>query len=577
MTKFVSRFLSSSSTLCRQLPGEKEAEHTSISGVVFELHLPAGGVVQLDHGVADQLKLPTTDIRSSCYKVSFHRSRLMINGVRMSSEQRLDKELVPGDKVSVDIVRNRAESAFVMSESDWAAVCVRVNTVTRGVTIAEDMRHKGQADSSSNFVCGRVVYLKHPETSEGAAVSGVAVVDTGQYLGQRVEFDRDVCIAFGQSLNKADLSHVFKYNDIVNIKLKAYNSYCVDSLWIGFEKGNNWDGSLDHQQTAQLEFWLDKRKLSFVSFDHLLRGECLPRRFLPLIGQDLAGEVISLVEDETGLGTGLRIRTQCGRVVVVDRESLYVFSHWMGRADLAYCLPGEKVSVVMCPRYVSTSEGGAGVASVAWVGGSDARPRYQGVSTSVTLSDTTRTHLKLWLQTKKFGMGIFKALVDGKLPSKKEIMDVITGQGSESSALKLNGYRIEYGDRIMSSLLSMFRSETAPIPGLTHTQRQSSYPPAEQTSTTSSPPPEEVSSSTPPPGEESSSSFSLLSSSAAGLTALPIPTLTTNYYSSSAVTANYSSGPKPPQQQQQQQHLAYPPPPPPSSSSSQYYQYYHQN
>ena len=32
----------------RPLPGEKEADLTKVSGTVDEIHLPAGGIIQLD-------------------------------------------------------------------------------------------------------------------------------------------------------------------------------------------------------------------------------------------------------------------------------------------------------------------------------------------------------------------------------------------------------------------------------------------------------------------------------------------------------------------------------------------------
>ena len=55
----------------------------------------------------------------------------------------------------------------------------------------------------------RVVYLTPPEEPKGPVISGTAVIDSGDYLGQRVQFDRTVCFAFGFSLAKADLSFVF--------------------------------------------------------------------------------------------------------------------------------------------------------------------------------------------------------------------------------------------------------------------------------------------------------------------------------------------------------------------------------
>ena len=55
------------------------------------------------------------------------------------------------------------------------------------------------------------MYLNPPEDPLGLVVSGVAVLDSGEYMGQRVQFDRDVCSAFGHSLKRADLGKLFSY------------------------------------------------------------------------------------------------------------------------------------------------------------------------------------------------------------------------------------------------------------------------------------------------------------------------------------------------------------------------------
>ena len=60
-----------------------------------------------------------------------------------------------------------------------------------------------------------MVYLKPPSEPEGPSTSGVAVLDSGEFLGQRVEFDRDVCSGFGFSLARADLSRVFDRGKIL--------------------------------------------------------------------------------------------------------------------------------------------------------------------------------------------------------------------------------------------------------------------------------------------------------------------------------------------------------------------------
>ena len=41
-------------------------------------------------------------------------------------------------------------------------------------------------------------------------VAGTLVLDTGEYLGQRVEFDRSVCSAYSFSLARTDLSHIME-------------------------------------------------------------------------------------------------------------------------------------------------------------------------------------------------------------------------------------------------------------------------------------------------------------------------------------------------------------------------------
>ena len=57
-------------------------------------------------------------------------------------------------------------------------------------------------------VQGRVVYLAPPDDPLSPVVAGTAVITTGEFLGQRVEFDRNVCLAYAFPLAKADLSHI---------------------------------------------------------------------------------------------------------------------------------------------------------------------------------------------------------------------------------------------------------------------------------------------------------------------------------------------------------------------------------
>ena len=147
-TAQVLNFLTTSSTLNRQLPGDREAEVHNLSGEIEEIHLPAGGIIKLDKESAAKLSI-SLNADASEFSVYFHRSRLHINGSKIQSDQRLDHELVPGDKVSFDLIRNYSapnDPPLVVSRSQWVALAVRAHTVVRGVQIASKI--KSEVDNS---------------------------------------------------------------------------------------------------------------------------------------------------------------------------------------------------------------------------------------------------------------------------------------------------------------------------------------------------------------------------------------------------------------------------------------------
>ena len=258
-------FLTSSSTLNRQLPFEKDATHSGWPGIIEEIHLPAGGIVLLNESLG---------LDMARRRVYFHRSRIYVNGAKIPSNTSIDDEIIPGDPVTVDVVLNRNPDEeqdgpslrpLVFSDAFWVALAVQANTRDRGAQIAQKLRlevfpwllasyeglwkHLFQRINLqiSQYLCGgmecdfvthsfstflklkklffqgserspehdvylgRIIFFNRPTSSMDPVESGIAVIDTGPYTGQRVEFDRRQCSAFGASLAKADLSLIFTF------------------------------------------------------------------------------------------------------------------------------------------------------------------------------------------------------------------------------------------------------------------------------------------------------------------------------------------------------------------------------
>ena len=75
---------------------------------------------------------------------------------------------------------------------------------------------------SSNIGIGRIVHFFAPKDNSTEPVSsGVAVIDCGEYAGQRVEFEAGQCEAFGYSLENADLTQIFNYSKYMCITVRV--------------------------------------------------------------------------------------------------------------------------------------------------------------------------------------------------------------------------------------------------------------------------------------------------------------------------------------------------------------------
>ena len=127
-------FFASAVNLNFALPSEREATFKKLKGVIDEIHVPSGGIINLkdsqDKNQADQ-------------KVYFHRSRLFVNGVKLASNAVLEDEISVGDPVQIDITKNQFDltSTYVSgTDAFWVGLSVKVSTVDRGQTIANKLR-----------------------------------------------------------------------------------------------------------------------------------------------------------------------------------------------------------------------------------------------------------------------------------------------------------------------------------------------------------------------------------------------------------------------------------------------------
>ena len=179
---------------------------------------------------------------------------------------------------------------------------------------------------------------------------------------------------------------------------------------------------------------------------------------------------MGLGQDSSGQATSLTVRTESGGVLRAERSVLYLCGHWMGRADLAYCMEGEQVECQVAPRYGGGDEG---TACLVWLG---ERPRYRGQDTSPQVTESTQAHLKLWLAGKNFDMSFFKALVEGLLPSKKSTLEKSGGEVLDPDIQMLRKLQNQLGsEAARKALMQVLQAPPAPPPPSTPPTSQRGY------------------------------------------------------------------------------------------------------
>ncbi len=142
-------FLATSSTLNGQLPASEVFR--AWRGIISEIRLPAGGLIELEQQGGAQRE------RQVAY---FHRSRLFVNGAKVSSSTDISVDLAPGDPCTVDVVPN---IGLVDDEYDihipWVATAVHTTNRDRGTRIADVLRIKEVeiAGALSSICSGKTV------------------------------------------------------------------------------------------------------------------------------------------------------------------------------------------------------------------------------------------------------------------------------------------------------------------------------------------------------------------------------------------------------------------------------------
>ena len=127
-------------------------------------------------------------------------------------------------------------------------------------------------------------------------------------------------------------------------------------------------------------------------------------------GEDNGGAADTIVlEADLGMGEDKALRVEA------PREQVFVYGHWMGKADLRYVLQEgvDEVSFEYVPALEGekAEEGILPRASLVWVGEAEDRPRYFGQDTGVQLTAKMDSALWAFVREKQMDEKMFRALV----------------------------------------------------------------------------------------------------------------------------------------------------------------------
>jgi len=293
--------------------------------------------------------------------------------------------------------------------------------------------------------CARVHDIFPPQGNSGVS-SGVVYIESGQKIDQKAVFDRKDCTIFGWSLEKTDLQYVLELNEPCFVKLEPLPECELDcevqtrvvSLWIGWPKeyaSYNHPSEVPPVDRHKLLLYLEAHNLSIRDFLSVIKGEKLPRIFIPFRKDEMKGTVVQLDRGSKSRGIGLKEQRQgrdagavsgvikvdkgplIGALVTFHRRNTWVLGYNMGKADLTNLfIEGQKVSLEAVNITVDDRKKYPGLpyqykhrATLVWT--SKFRPRND-IDKTVPES----VHVNNWLKKRGLSWEKFQQLARGKLP-----------------------------------------------------------------------------------------------------------------------------------------------------------------
>jgi hypothetical protein len=333
----------------------------------------------------------------------------------------------------------------------------------------------------------RVISLYNPGASEAVVTSGTLRVNSGNFTSQRIvraqiwtiefiliftrfqiflgpqkdneyKFNRSAVMLHGFSLEKADLSYLFKSNDFVLIDLTSVvtplmktEPSLVQRVFIGpVGQQPIIGGEPDASKVIDkmpFHLFLTTHGLDWTLFVQVIEGKTSPRLFVPFVSSEcfkghicklnvkptIDGKAISsglIMIDDEGFDTkyhlenGKAFKDMKGQLVAFNRDCLWIHGIKIVQGDLAYLLGvNQNVSLEIEANDGLEEDHVIYKATMVYIGSE--RPRH-----NLCDKETSRSEPDLcdFVTKRKLTMNVFQDIIQGKHPPvESALLDTVTG------------------------------------------------------------------------------------------------------------------------------------------------------